>query len=517
MDSESLGAIGSSLRQLWGHLEDIKFGSGLRFWLGVSGTTMMALLLLYPLRKRLSARPWFGRISSWFSIHLVLGFLGPVLILYHTNFGHGGFNANIALWSMLTIMASGVIGQFIYAEISARRHADKERAETHLNAIRSMLNAFAATIPDLAAVIHELDTFNSTHLQAPKPLWQSLRTRIAIRSQRKRLTQLVLNTFNQASQARQITTSIQSQLRANLQNNVYAYFTLVQRAANRGVREQLWARWRLFHLPLFLIMAAAVILHIIAVWGMDQDATQVLNSAPISASKTSSRTENTLNIIQIKRSTIPITSQEANKNARTTSPANLTEVQPTNTRKDHPHPDGTQTAFKERTTRPEPRLLSAPQRVTPAAIPKFEPKPQVLAQPFPTPARAPDPQKPAPPAAQEQSPAVAELQRRIDESPPMGLGGAKPRTLVEQIALFKSKQKASQFSHSTAETNFALTGKHTKVECNACHTKPLRETAQSAPRQCIACHKKDDVHRGRRNDCANCHTTNRWSEIIRRR
>ena len=31
---------------------------------------------------------------------------------------------------------------------------------------------------------------------------------------------------------------------------------------------------------------------------------------------------------------------------------------------------------------------------------------------------------------------------------------------------------------------------------------------------CIACHKGDDIHRGRRPACAQCHTTNRFSERL---
>ena len=109
-----------------------------------------------------------------------------------------------------------------------------------------------------------------------------------------------------------------------------------------------------------------------------------------------------------------------------------------------------------------------------------------------------------------------EVQKRL-ETKPMGLGAGFPRTLAEQITLLKSKMASKEFSHAERETGFALTGKHTRVECTSCHTAPLREARQETTRQCVACHKKDDVHRGRRPDCASCHTTNRWSEIVRRR
>ena len=94
----------------------------------------------------------------------------------------------------------------------------------------------------------------------------------------------------------------------------------------------------------------------------------------------------------------------------------------------------------------------------------------------------------------------------------MGLGASRKSdaasvlSLAERLAKFKSER----FDHNT--TNFPLTGKHTKVDCAGCH----KTTIEKTPSTCVACHKQDDPHRGRRNDCAKCHTTNRWTQILRR-
>ena len=111
---------------------------------------------------------------------------------------------------------------------------------------------------------------------------------------------------------------------------------------------------------------------------------------------------------------------------------------------------------------------------------------------------------------------IAELQKRMD-APPMALGGDKSRTLMQQIAELKLKRQNKQFAHAESETGFALTGAHAKVECASCHTKAFEEPIKPSdtPRPCVGCHKKDDVHRGRRQNCASCHTTKNWTEIIR--
>lgn len=70
----------------------------------------------------------------------------------------------------------------------------------------------------------------------------------------------------------------------------------------------------------------------------------------------------------------------------------------------------------------------------------------------------------------------------------------------------------SLFDH--AQTNFPLTGAHVGLTCQACHFagKKFRE----APKECNACHLRDDVHKGRLGTaCADCHATSDWKKIGR--
>lgn len=94
-------------------MQDIHFGGGLRFWAGVAGASMMALLLLYPLRKQFLTGHRYGSVGFWYHSHIVLGLAGPVLILYHCNFGLGALNSNAALYSTLAVVVSGVVGYLL--------------------------------------------------------------------------------------------------------------------------------------------------------------------------------------------------------------------------------------------------------------------------------------------------------------------------------------------------------------------------------------------------------------------
>lgn len=79
----------------------------------ILGTFFMLLLLLYSLRKRLRfARNW-GSLAVWLRAHIFLGFAGPALVLFHSVFKFSGLVA-IAFWSMALVVASGVVGKYIF-------------------------------------------------------------------------------------------------------------------------------------------------------------------------------------------------------------------------------------------------------------------------------------------------------------------------------------------------------------------------------------------------------------------
>ena len=346
--------------------------------------------------------------------------------------------------------------------------------------------------------------------------------------------------------------------RANGNPDLKAYFATARRAARRSLREQMWARWRLFHLPVFLIMVVAIALHVRAVWGLDDPA---MDATTGSLTRTASEGQ----IKQIRRPTIdivavrpdkttpgdpstdkrvvitsrPATSRTEASTAPLSPPVATPSLKPPVPSKSTPPAspsspprDIADLIAASETAKTRPEAVGAA-RTTAAdgaiVVPPIRPAPPAAARP-PTPSppaeakapviiaeKAPMPATPAPPPPPPLAPApdpVRELERAI-ESPPMALG--RPRDLAEQIVALKAKMARREFSHSDAETGFALTAKHKRVDCASCHKAPLKEVRSASPRQCIDCHREDDVHRGRRPDCAKCHTTNRWSEIIRRR
>ena len=67
-----------------------------------------------------------------------------------------------------------------------------------------------------------------------------------------------------------------------------------------------------------------------------------------------------------------------------------------------------------------------------------------------------------------------------------------------------------QFDH--ALTDYPLKAKHQKVECEKCHV--AGKLYRKAPDTCVACHRKDDKHKGSLGDtCADCHDATSWKDF----
>ncbi|MCP4573837.1 MAG: hypothetical protein GY838_15880 [bacterium] len=84
--------------------------------LGILGTAMVLLLLLYTARKRVRAMRRWGNLRVWLRYHIFLGVAGPIFITLHTSFRVGGLVA-ASYWSMVAAALSGVVGRYLYQQI----------------------------------------------------------------------------------------------------------------------------------------------------------------------------------------------------------------------------------------------------------------------------------------------------------------------------------------------------------------------------------------------------------------
>ncbi len=94
----------------------LKSSGSLGLALGIVGTAMMLLMLLYIPRKRLAFMQGWGDLRHWLDLHIWLGVTGTILVTFHSAFIVGGV-VSIAFWSMVAVALSGVLGRYLYVQI----------------------------------------------------------------------------------------------------------------------------------------------------------------------------------------------------------------------------------------------------------------------------------------------------------------------------------------------------------------------------------------------------------------
>ena len=239
------------------------------YYLGLAGGLMMLSLLLYPLRKRLRALERLGKMETWFRYHMVLGISGPVLILFHSTFRIGSMNARVALYSMLMVVASGIIGRYLYRHIHRGLYGKKinlSDAEAELKSgAENALNVFALC-PEVQARIESFrtETFASLAGVLPRVIrFMTLRWRT--RRLQRELEQEIKNALRQLRRQEGRTRN-EMILRYQLaKEQISAYLNAIVQAAQLQVWERLFSLWHVAHIPFLYLLLICGIVHVIAV------------------------------------------------------------------------------------------------------------------------------------------------------------------------------------------------------------------------------------------------------------
>jgi hypothetical protein len=99
--------------------------------MGILSTCLFGAIYTYPLRKRWAWLRNLGTTRHWLNFHIVLGLAAPLLLALHSAFKFRGV-AGLAYWVMLAVVASGIVGRYLYAQVPrSRRDAEISLGELH--------------------------------------------------------------------------------------------------------------------------------------------------------------------------------------------------------------------------------------------------------------------------------------------------------------------------------------------------------------------------------------------------
>ena len=241
---------------------------GIGYVLGIVGGSAMLLLLYYPLRKRMPSLAFTGSVKVWFQIHMVLGVAGPLCILYHSNFSLGATNSNAALFAMLIVSASGIVGRYFYARIHCGLYGHRTNlGELQAAAVELREKvAGAAFVPDLLTALEAAEKRIIHRRKTPlrvllRPITVGTRTWF----ERLRLTHRAVAELR-ATAAR---SRVVAERHEHFERAVRRYIARRLQATRQVVEfesyERLFSLWHVLHLPLFFMLLIAGVVHVVAV------------------------------------------------------------------------------------------------------------------------------------------------------------------------------------------------------------------------------------------------------------
>lgn len=242
---------------------------GFGYWLGIIGGSLMLFLLLYPAGKKSKILQRMGLVRHWFRIHMIIGLVGPLLVLYHCNFSTSAMNSKVALYSMLGVAISGLIGRYFYTRIHRGlygKRAGIEDIRAEIADAMSNSRGLAAILPEFIGELHAVsadligDKFTRAISMRRSLLWNIkyyvVRTRLYL-------------TIRRELHGRAASSDTMRANTKNLQKTANAYAAqqvrLMRQVAQLSFYERLFSLWHIFHLPLFILLVISALVHVLAV------------------------------------------------------------------------------------------------------------------------------------------------------------------------------------------------------------------------------------------------------------
>ncbi len=240
-------------------------GRGVGYALGLVGGLLMLGLLLYPLRKRLRFMHSWGALKYWFRFHMLGGVVGPALVLFHSTFQVGSINAAVALTCMLLVVASGLVGRYIYGKIHHGLYGSHASLMELERALTREIDTLAPTLQRMPELKREIDRFASLVSLSPVSrtaraahfLCLGLRRIFAARRLRQMLTSYAASGADRIGASHADLSALMIMINTTL--------LAAQRRAQFSTYDRLFALWHVIHIPFLCMLVITAIVHVVAV------------------------------------------------------------------------------------------------------------------------------------------------------------------------------------------------------------------------------------------------------------
>ena len=243
-------------------------GDAIGYNLGLVGGSMMLLLLVYSLRKRAKFMKNTGPVRRFFAFHMFLGITGPILVLFHSTFKIGSLNSRIALYSMLLVAGSGLVGRFVYRHIHQGlygREITLDEAEQQLNDSAESVQSILSLAPGIE---EKLEGFRSYSVQkldsALERSWRFVTMRITGHNLARAARKEVWHALEQTGREKHWSQEEIANQKKLASERIFGYVEAVCSAATYATWVRLFALWHVVHVPFLYLLIITGVVHVIA-------------------------------------------------------------------------------------------------------------------------------------------------------------------------------------------------------------------------------------------------------------
>jgi len=219
---------------------------------GVIGSLFMIVgVATYTLRKRVSMFSKWGKLRSWLRFHIFLCTTGPALVVWHTSLKFQGVVA-ISFWSMVIVVASGVLGRYVYKRIPKTEDGYFKSVQFVVDEKRSLrqeLDAIVVLSPSQEALLG----LTAGQLKFSNP-WAALYAAILFDVRGLFLW----------SRDRRVTAdlSLSGKERESFRSLVRRYRWRTRQEFLIEPMQKIFGYWHVFHIPLATIMFLVLAVHV---------------------------------------------------------------------------------------------------------------------------------------------------------------------------------------------------------------------------------------------------------------
>lgn len=240
------------------HGKYYKSGVGFGYNLGLAGGLMMLTLLLYSFRKHVKFMQQLGKLKYWFRIHMMLGVLGPTLILFHTTFRVGSLNASVALYCMLLVAGSGLIGRFVYTRIHKGLYGSRSTLKGAYEELAGSTDNVKSRLHFFPKVEKWINKFEHEALEEKRGFFAGVWYFLSFDVRRMLLVWRCKRNIHQVLGSERM-----NDVEKEAVKSVGQYLLQIQTVAQFKKFEQIFSAWHILHIPLMYMMVTTAIFHVI--------------------------------------------------------------------------------------------------------------------------------------------------------------------------------------------------------------------------------------------------------------